>query len=102
MIVLKVLAIVFLLGAILFNPPYGYYQIMRIALVIIFFKLAMHEYEEERTVMSVLASLCIVLFQPLEKLAFNKHQWQIIDIGCAALLLLWILWDVKNFIRNTI
>lgn len=94
---MKVMIILLLLGAIAFNPPYGYYQIMRIGLMWLFFKFAMKAYENEQHALSVVCGLAVCLFQPLIKVAFNRHQWENIDTATALLMIVWCVIDVRNY-----
>ena len=92
--------IIFFLIACLFKMPYGYYQIMRIAVTALFCYLAYEVWEESKT-LSFLCGIGIIIFQPLQKLAFHKKDWQIIDVLISSLLVIWIIFDLIKTARKS-
>lgn len=94
---IKLLVIAALLVAVLCSPPYGYYQILRVGLMLFFFKLGMKEYENGRFILTGLCCMAALLFQPVIKLAFNKYEWSVIDQWTILLMSIWCVVDVRNY-----
>jgi len=89
----KAIIIAFLILGIL-DMPYGYYQIMRIAVTALFVFIGWYEWNENKYLISILTFVSAVTYQPFQKLAFNKQEWQEVDFIFIVLLILWILIDL--------
>ena len=89
-----------LLGIALLSMPYGYYQLMRIVVVFLFGWLSYVEWEQKRRVPAFICAICVIIFQPLYKLAFLKSDWKKIDAACVLLLVVWIIFDLINQFRK--
>jgi hypothetical protein len=78
----KMLAIVLLLGA-LGNWPYGYYQLLRWAVLIIGAYSAYLAYEKGKVTWAWIFGIIAVLFNPILPFYLSKNTWQFIDIAAA-------------------
>lgn len=76
--------------------PYGYYQFVRLAAFAGFIYLAYIELQRNKTAVGIGCVAGAILFNPIFKIAFQRRQWQILDIIVAALLLLWLFIDFKR------
>lgn len=83
------LSIATLLLLCLLKMPYAYYQFMRIAVCTLFFWLAYIYYQEKQIIYIIASGTCIILFNPVIKLVIHKHEWQIIDLWLAIVLIVW-------------
>ncbi len=68
------------------DHPYGYYQFLRWAIMIIAGYSAYLSHEEKNTAWVWIFSLMAVLFNPIIPLTFAKEIWQIIDVIVAIIL----------------
>mgnify|MGYP001057404584 CR=1 FL=1 len=79
------------------NPPYGFYQILRICVTC---GLAYLIYKPDNQKFSKLfmTSYIVgcVLFQPFEKIIFEKDVWLIIDSFFALILMLDVIFNLKT------
>src|SRR5476651_1149185 len=98
-IIPKIIIITLLVGC-LFKMPYGYYQFMRIAVCCLFILLAYIEYKKGVIITAVLSGLSAILFNPIAKVYFHKKDWQSIDKGFVIILMIWIIIDVIQIVRN--
>jgi arginine exporter protein ArgO len=89
----KILAIVFLLGAV-GNWPYGYYQLLRWAILIIGAYSVYLAYEIRKISWAWIFGIIAVLFNPIIPITFSKDIWQIIDIIVA------IIFFISLFAKN--
>lgn len=94
--------IVILLMICLLKMPYGYYQIMRIAVTVLSCWLAYFYWGNKNALLAVLCGFVALLFQPFFKLAFNKKDWQNIDLWLSVAIAIWILFDVLFMIKRRI
>ena len=78
-----------LLGCLL-HMPYGYYQFVRLAVCIAMGWLAYMEKEKPALVLACIG--IAILFNPIFKVYLNKHDWNVIDIAIATLLIMWALY----------
>ncbi len=83
----KILAILFLLGA-LANNPYGYYQFLRWAILVIGGYSAYSVYKLGNKSWPWIFGIIAILFNPLIPFTFQRGTWQFIDLSVAVLLLL--------------
>jgi hypothetical protein len=98
-IISKIIIITLLVGC-LFKMPYGYYQFMRIAVCGLFIWLAYTEYKKGVIIIAVLSGLSAILFNPIAKVYFHKKDWQSIDKGFVIILMIWIIIEVIQMVRN--
>jgi len=94
--VLKTLLAICLLVPFL-NPPYGFYQVLRIGITsgfaYLIYKPNNHKYS--RLFIGSYIVGCI-LFQPFEKIIFEKDVWLIIDSAFALILILDLILNLKK------
>jgi hypothetical protein len=64
----------------LLDMPYGYYQFVRFASMIVFVWFAYDAYEENRKVEALIYLALALLFQPLFKIALGRFAWNIVDV----------------------
>ena len=93
----KILAVVILFGA-LANNPYGYYQFLRWAIVLIAGYTAYIAYKNQKIGWAWVFGIMVVLFNPIFPFYLSKDTWQLIDIGSAVLFLVSIF--TKNDKQN--
>lgn len=82
----KILAILFLLGALADNP-YGYYQFLRWVILITGGYSAYLAYKIGSKVWPWIFGIIAVLFNPIIPITFQRDTWQIIDVVVAVVFL---------------
>ncbi len=82
----KILAILFLLGALADNP-YGYYQFLRWAILIVGGYSAYLAYKTGSKVWLWAFGAVAILFNPIFLITFSKDTWQIIDVVVAVIFI---------------
>ena len=83
------LAIAFLIC--LFPMPYGYYTLIRFAVMIYFACLAFAFYGSNKEALAVISGALAILFQPFIKIALGRDMWNVVDVIVAlALIVLWL------------
>jgi hypothetical protein len=72
----------------LLDMPYGYYQFVRFASMVVFVILGYYAIEEKKEVEAIIYFALAVLFQPLFKIALGRTIWNVIDVvvGCGLIL----------------
>ncbi len=98
-VIAKITIAIFLIGC-LFKMPYGYYQLMRVAVCFLFGWLSYMEYKIGMLITAILCGLCVVLFNPIIKLFIHKQQWQIIDRWLAVFLIIWLATDTFRILKK--
>lgn len=88
------IAIAILLVICLFDMPYGYYNLVRFASMVVFAILAYSYFKEDKSALGVTFAALALLFQPFFKIVLGKPLWNIVDVAVA--LLLMILCTNKN------
>lgn len=92
---IKVILAICLLIAV-FNPPYGFYQFLRISitigLVYFIYSPSNHKYYKLLTIIYLIG---VILFQPFEKINFEKNVWLIIDMFFALTIVTDIILAIK-------
>ena len=76
----------------LLDMPYGYYQFVRFASMIVFVILGYYALEEKREVEGIVYFGLAILFQPLFKIAFGRTIWNVVDVVVGLGLLASIFW----------
>lgn len=82
-----------------FDPPYGFYQFLRISmtggLAYLVYKYDNHKFSK---IFMALYIVGIILFQPFEKIIFQKNIWFVIDTIFILILLtdVLIMLKIKN------
>lgn len=72
----------------LFDMPYGYFQIVRFA-VLVGFAILAYNANEEGHKREVIIYVCLaILFQPLIKIALGRVVWNVVDVIVAIGLIL--------------
>jgi ABC-type Mn2+/Zn2+ transport system permease subunit len=80
----NLLAILLLLFALTDNP-YGYYQFLRWAIVIIGGISAYSFYKSEKPVWTIIFGIIVLLFNPIFPFYLSKNAWQVIDMVVAVI-----------------
>ena len=68
--------------------PYGYYQLVRFAAMIVFAVMAYQFYQQSNSQLSVVFAALALLFQPFIKIALGRTIWNIVDVLVSALLII--------------
>ena len=89
----KILAIIILLGALADNP-YGYYQVLRWAILAIGAYSAYLTYKVGNKSWPWIFGIVAILFNPVITFTFQRDTWQIIDVIVA------IIFIVSLFNKN--
>lgn len=84
-VILKVIAIIMLLGA-LTNPAYSYYQILRWVICGITIYSAYLVYLKEKFTWVWIFIIIAVLFNPISVIYFTKSTWSILDVVTAGII----------------
>ncbi len=74
------IAIAILLLLCLFDMPYGFYQLVRYIVLVLFVVLAYYEYERKNTPMVIVFIALALLFQPFSKIGLGRQIWNIVDV----------------------
>jgi hypothetical protein len=90
----KILATILLLWALTDNP-YGYYQFLRWAVLIIAAYSAYIAYNSKKMSWAWTFGITAVLFNPIIPFYFSKETWQIIDVFVA------IIFSISIFNKQT-
>jgi uncharacterized membrane protein HdeD (DUF308 family) len=77
--ILKLTTAAMLLFAI-FPLPYGYYQLLRIAVTISSGISAFRAYEKKNQILAIVFGLVFILFNPIIPIYLDKGSWVFIDI----------------------
>jgi hypothetical protein len=91
----KILAVVFLLGA-LESWPYSYYQFLRWAILVIGAYTAYISYQQQKMAWAWIFGIIAVLFNPIIPFYLSKDTWQSIDVIVA------IVFFISLFYKNKI
>lgn len=94
----KILAILFLLGA-LGDHPYGYYQFLRWIIMAVGGYLTFLAYNSERKIWVWIFGLITLLFNPIIPFYLSKDVWQFIDVIVAIIFLISIF-KIKIYERT--
>ena len=78
----KILAAVLLLWALADNP-YGYYQFLRWAILVIGVYTAYTFYKQQKIAWAWIFGIMAVLFNPIFPFYLSKDTWQLIDVAAA-------------------
>ena len=89
-----ILAVLFMLS--LFDMPYGFYQIVRLAGLIGFIFLAFQANQNRQPQLVILYICLAILFQPLIKISLGRTIWNIIDIVVAVFLVISLFSNKKS------
>lgn len=82
----KILAVILLFWAI-GDHPYGYYQFLRWAIMIIGAYSAYLSYENKNIVWAWIFGIMAILFNPIIPFYLSKEMWQLIDWASAIVFL---------------
>lgn len=77
----------------LFALPYGYYQFVRLASLVLFGILTYIEFKNQHYALSILCVCAALLFNPVLPIFLDRNTWQEIDKIMASLMILWIMVD---------
>lgn len=92
--------IVLLLFGCLLPMPYWYYQLIRVVCCIGFWWLYSFSKDEKRVYLMASCIICIILFNPIIPIRFERNVWQIIDVSVAGLLLIWLTVVIRDLIKH--
>ena len=71
--------------------PYGYYQFIRLASLIVFAVMAYQFFEQEKMPLAITFGGLALLFQPFIKIALGRALWNVVDVVVAiGLVALWL------------
>ena len=90
----KLLAIVMLVG-VLWPHQYGYYQVLRWAVMLVGAYSAYLAYENKNTTWAWIFGIIAILFNPLIPFIFTKETWQFIDLITAVVIFMSIIKNKK-------
>jgi len=80
-----------------FDPPYGFYQFLRIGVTIglasFIYKPDNHKYSK---LLMVIYLIGLILFQPFEKIIFEKDIWLIINVVFSLILTTDLILNIKS------
>ncbi|WP_313239918.1 DUF6804 family protein [Sphingobacterium multivorum] len=93
--VIKIALAVLLIGCLL-DMPYGYYQLVRFVVLIVFVVLAYEANKKEQQTEMIIYGALALLFQPFIKIALGKEIWNIIDVIVAVGLMISLKGKNKN------
>lgn len=72
--------------------PYGYYQFIRLASMIVFAVMAYQYFEKENMPLAITFGGLALLFQPFIKIALGRTLWNVVDVVVAiGLVTLWLI-----------
>lgn len=72
--------------------PYGYYQFIRLASMIVFAIMAYQYLEREKMPLAITFGGLALLFQPFFKVALGRTMWNVVDVVVAiGLVVLWLI-----------
>ncbi len=91
----KVVAILFLLGALADNP-YGYYQLLRWGILIIGAYSAYSAYSAGKSSWTWIFGAIAVLFNPIIPFYFQRDAWQMIDVLVAIVFLVFLFREYER------
>ena len=76
--------------------PYGYYQIVRFAAMLVFAVLAYQKWNKDKQSFAVTFGALALLFQPFVKIALGRVIWNLVDLVVAITLILILIKDKSN------
>ena len=72
--------------------PYGYYQFIRLASMIVFAIMAYQYFDKENMPLAISFGGLALLFQPFFKVALGRTMWNVVDVVVAiGLVALWLM-----------
>lgn len=89
-IIVKLILAVILLVCLL-KMPYGYYQIVRVAGLVMFGYLAYTEYSAKKYFLFILFLASAILFNPIQKIILGRELWKTVDVVLAVILVITII-----------
>lgn len=91
----KIIAILFLLGALADNP-YGYYQFLRWAILVVGAYSAYSIHNAGKDSWAWVFGAITILFNPIIPFVFQRNTWQIIDVLVAAVFSVFLFHEYKG------
>lgn len=76
--------------------PYGYYMVIRFAVMIAFAIMAYNYAKEQQIALCIVSIAIIIAFQPVVKIPFGRTVWNILDTVIAICLIITLLLDNKK------
>ena len=80
----------------LINMPYGYYQFVRFIATLGFAYLANESHNSDQQGHTIALVILALLFQPFFKIALGRVLWNIVDVGVAFYLLVFLRLKKKS------
>lgn len=75
----------------IFHVPYWYYKMIRILAAAGFCYLTYQSYINKEKLTPAIFGFCVLLFNPIIKVAFGKSTWNIIDLSVSIFLVVNLL-----------
>jgi hypothetical protein len=95
-LILKTILIIMLVAAVIFDFPYGYYQLLRFVSFAAFLYLGFISYQLNNKEWAFLFIALALLFQPFIKIALGRLIWNVVDIAAALLMLISMVANYKK------
>ena len=76
--------------------PYGYYQLVRFVLMVVFGVMAVRSWNEERHAWAITFGSLALLFQPVVKIALGRMMWNIVDVVVAIILVVYTVLNIRK------
>lgn len=76
--------------------PYGYYTVVRWAIIGLCGWLGYTFYEEQKNGLVVLCGLIAIIFQPIIRIHFERTTWSILDALIAIALVAYVVYTAKK------
>jgi hypothetical protein len=80
--------------------PYSYYELLRLSIFAGAISLIIIDIFTRFYYFLVLYFITMLLFNPIDKVYFKRHDWQIIDKGTILLLILTLIFDTILIIKK--
>jgi len=94
------IASIFLMGAICFRWPYGYYTLLRLVVFILIGITSVQAWNDNRQWLGYSTALIVVIYNPLIRIHFTRDIWIFVNgvtiLGFGVLLAIYKLEEKKN------
>jgi hypothetical protein len=80
----------------LLDMPYGFYQLVRFAALVVFGFLAFNANQRKQNKFVIVYGVLALLFQPFFKIALGRDLWNIVDVVVAIFLIGSLLFPFQN------
>jgi len=79
--------------------PYSYYELLRLSIFVGSISLIIIDLFSKYYYFLILYFITMLLFNPIDKVYFKRHDWQIIDKGTIILLVVTLIFDIILIIK---